>query len=164
MLSSVGKELSPSLAVLMGAETKAVFDFLAMRKLLEGWCAAQAAEVAQEEDLDRLAEVLDRMRRVGFTDAEWEKLDVEFHLAVAAASRNVVAVHLMEAIKQNFNIFFSFRQRIKEPDRSELMYEHHHVIYQAIVDGDGELARRKLEDHLNYIAGGIRTNLEKIRG
>ncbi|MEW5912701.1 MAG: FadR/GntR family transcriptional regulator [Thermodesulfobacteriota bacterium] len=163
VLSSVGELLKPPLAVLLEAESEAVFDFLAMRKLLEGWCAERAALAATDEDLAEIKDVLDRMERTELTDKDWEHLDVEFHLSVAAASHNVVAVHIMEALKHNFDVFFNFRQRIKEvPDSAELIWQHHYDVYRAIADRDPRLARQKLEDHLNYIEDGIRTNLDRI--
>ncbi len=161
VLSSLGKPLQSPLAVLLQEESQAVFDFLETRKVFEGWCAGKAAEAAQEDDLAVMQDILGRMKQTGFTDTEWEKLDVEFHLAVAAASHNLVAVHIMEALKYNFDVFFKFRQRIKEPDSSELMWRHHYDVYQAIADREPDRARGKIVEHLAYIEQGIIENLEK---
>ncbi len=162
VLSSVGESLKSPLTVLLEEESETIFDFLEIRKLIEGWCAERAASRASEEDLSELEDILGRMNKIGFTDSDWEKLDVEFHLTVATASHNVVAVHIMEALKANFDIFFRFRQQIKEPDSSELMWRHHYEVYQAIADKNPALARQKIVDHLDYIEEGIRTNLKKM--
>jgi GntR family transcriptional repressor for pyruvate dehydrogenase complex len=163
ILSSVGRALQSSLGAILEAESGVVFDFLEMRQVIEGWCAERAALQAEAEDLAAMEDILGRMRRTGLTDSAWEKLDVEFHLAVAAASHNLVAFHLMEVLKDNFDVFFQFRQRLKErPDSSELMWQHHDDIYQAIKAGQPQLARERLVYHLDYIAAGLRTNLQKV--
>lgn len=163
VLSSVGKALGTPLGVLLKEESQTIFDFLEMRKQLEGWCAEAAASEAGDEDLAGMLDVLNRMKRTGLTDANWEKLDVEFHLSVAAASHNVVAVHIMEALRPNFEIFFDFRQRIKEPDPSGLMWQHHYEVYEAIARREPGEARRKIVDHLDFIEEGLRKNLLEIK-
>ena len=163
VLSTVGEPLKKPLAVLLEEESESILEFLEIRKLIEGWCAQRAASVATQEDLDALRDVSDRMKRTGPTDDNWEMLDVEFHTALAAASHNVAALHIMEALKDTFEVFFHFRQRIKKPDSSELMWLHHHQVYEAILNRDPRLAKQKLVDHLDYIEEGIRVNLERMK-
>jgi GntR family transcriptional repressor for pyruvate dehydrogenase complex len=163
VLSSVGETLKPPLLVLLEEEAGRIFEFLEVRKLIEGWCAGKATAEATAEDLDRMAGIVERMAASTPGDSQWEDVDVEFHLAIAAATHNVIAIHIMEALKESFGSFFRFRKVLTRPEKKELLLRHHHEIYRAISQRDPSLAKRKVIDHLNYIEKKIREEMEKMQ-
>jgi GntR family transcriptional repressor for pyruvate dehydrogenase complex len=142
--------------VLLEEEAGRIFEFLEVRKLIEGWCAEKAATEATAEDLEKMA-------RIAPTDREWEGLDVEFHLSIAAATHNVIAIHIMEALKDSFGSFFRFRKVLTRSERKDLLWQHHDEIYRAISQRDRFLARQKLVGHLDYIEKKISEEMEKMQ-
>jgi len=131
--------------------------------LIEGWCAERAAREATAEDLEKMKAILEKMKNSTPGDREWEEADVEFHLSVAAATHNVIAIHIMEALKDSFSSFFTFRKVLTRPEKKDLLVQHHHEIYSAISQKDPSLAKRKILAHLNFIEKKIREEMEKMQ-
>ncbi len=163
VLSSVRETLKHPLLVLLEEEAGRIFEFLEVRKLIEGWCAGKASAEATAEDLERMAGIVERMAASTPGDSEWEEVDVEFHLSIAAATHNVIAIHIMEALKESFGSFFRFRKVLTRPEKKDLLLRHHQEIYRAISQKDPSLAKRKIIDHLNYIEKKIREEMEKMQ-
>lgn len=164
VLSTIGESLKPPLTVLMEEEAERIFEFLEIRKLIEGWCAEKASREATAEDLKKMEGLLIRMEEVISTDRAWEKLDVEFHLSIAAATHNVIAMHIMEALRDSFDAFFRFRKVITKPEKKDLLWQHHHEIFEAISRGESSLAKQKVVDHLDFIGKKIGQDMERIKG
>jgi GntR family transcriptional repressor for pyruvate dehydrogenase complex len=162
VLSSVRESLKSPLALLLAEQAERVFEFLEIRKLIEGWCAEKAATEADEEDLGKIEAILNKMKGIQPGDRTWEKMDMEFHFSVVAATHHVIAMHIMEALKVSFDSFFDFRQFLKKIDNKELMWQHHYEVYEAISNRDAPLAKRKIIRHLNFIERKIREGLEEI--
>jgi len=163
VLSSVRESLKPPLLVLLEEEAGRIFEFLEVRKLIEGWCAEKAAMEATAEDLEKMEGILEKMGRIVPTDKEWEAVDVEFHRSIAAATHNVIAIHIIEALKDSFGSFFRFRKVLTRPEKKDLLWQHHHEIYKAISQRDPFLAKQKIVDHLDYIEKKIKEEMEKIQ-
>jgi GntR family transcriptional repressor for pyruvate dehydrogenase complex len=163
VLSSVRESLKPPLLVLLEEEAGRIFEFLEVRKLIEGWCAEKAAIAATAEDLEEMGRILERMESIIPTDREWEAVDVQFHLSIAAATHNVIAMHLMEALKDSFGSFFRFRKAFARPEKKDLLWQHHQEIYRAISQRDPSLAKQMIVDHLNYIEKKIKEEMEKMQ-
>jgi GntR family transcriptional repressor for pyruvate dehydrogenase complex len=163
VLSSVRESLRPPLLVLLEEEAGRIFEFLEIRKLIEGWCAEKAAVEATAEDLERMGEILEKMESSSPGDREWEEVDVEFHLSIAAATHNVIAIHIMEALKDSFGSFFRFRKVLTRPEKKDLLVQHHHEIYKAISQRDSSRAKRKIVYHLDYIQQKIAEEMEKMQ-
>ncbi len=163
VLSSVRESLKPPLLVLLEEEAGRIFEFLEVRKLIEGWCAEKAAMEATAEDLEKMEGILEKMGRIVPTDKEWEAVDVEFHRSIAAATHNVIAIHIMEALKDSFGSFFRFRKVLTRPEKKDLLWGHHNEIYGAISQGDPLLAKRKIVDHLDFIEKKIKEEMEKMQ-
>lgn len=163
VLSSVRESLKPPLSVLLEEEAERIFEFLEVRKLIEGWCAEKAAIAATAEDLEKMWGISERMGRIVPTDGEWEGVDVEFHLSIAAATHNVIAIHIMEALKESFSSFFRFRKVLTRPEKKELLWQHHNEIYRAISQRDPLLAKKKIVAHLDFIERKIREEMEKMQ-
>ncbi len=163
VLSSIRESLKPPLSVLLEEEAGRIFEFLEVRKLIEGWCAEKAAIAATAEDLEEIGGILVRMEGLVPGEREWETVDMEFHLSIAAATHNVIAIHIMEALKDSFGSFFRFRKVFSRPEKKDLPWQHHHEIYKAISQRDPSLAKEKIVDHLNYIENKITEEMEKMQ-
>jgi GntR family transcriptional repressor for pyruvate dehydrogenase complex len=164
ILSSLEGLLKPPLTVIIEKEVERIFDFLEIRKLVEGWCAEKAALEATSEELKDMKEILDKMKLVASKDKQWEELDLELHLSIAKATHNIIAIHIMDALKVNFSLFFKFTKSMPSSERLDVLWQHHHEIIDAIVRKNSKLAKQKVVDHLNFIEEKIRKDMGKMQG
>ena len=163
ILSSVKKSLKPPLTLIIEKEAARIFDFLEIRKLVEGWCAEKAAIEATEEDLENMAGILDEMKKVASKDKQWEELDLDLHLSFAKATHNVIAVHIMEALKSNFKPFFRFTKSMPSSEKMDILWQHHYEIFKAIKQRDPETSKKKVIEHLNYIREKLKEDMGTIK-
>jgi len=163
ILSSVKKFLKPPLTLIIEKEAARIFDFLEIRKLVEGWCAEKAAIEATEEELEDMAGILDEMKKVVSKDKQWEELDLNLHLSFAKATHNVIAVHIMEALKSNFKPFFKFTKSMPSSEKIDILWQHHYEIFKAIKQRDPETSKKKVVEHLNYIREKLKEDMGTIK-
>ncbi|MFH1243356.1 MAG: FadR/GntR family transcriptional regulator [Pseudomonadota bacterium] len=161
VVSSLRETLKSPMTVLLEEEAEKIFDFLEIRKLIEGWCAERAATMATAEDLEKLREILGRMEEVVPTDSKWEKVDTEFHLSIAAATKNVIAMHIMQALKDSFHSYFRLRRISTRDDRKGPLLNQHREIYEAISRKDPDLSKQKTFEHLGFIENLIIEDMGK---
>jgi GntR family transcriptional repressor for pyruvate dehydrogenase complex len=163
ILSSVNKSLKPPLAIIIEKEAERIFDFLEIRKLIEGWCAEKAAIEATIEDLENMEEILTQMKKVASKDKQWEELDLKFHLSFAKAAHNVIAIHMMETLKTNFTPFFKFAKSMPRSEKVDVLWQHHYEIFTAIKQRNPKKAQKKVIDHLNFIEEKLKEDMGIIK-
>ena len=149
----------PPLTLIIEQEAARIFEFLEIRKLVEGWCAEKAALEATDEELQGMQEILEKMKKVAAKDKQWEKLDLELHLSFVKATHNVIAVHIMEALKINFEPFFKFTKSMPSSEKMDVLWQHHYEIFKAIERRDPETAKHKVIEHLNFIEEKLKEDM-----
>jgi len=159
ILSSINEALKTPLTLIIEEEAERVFDFLEMRKLIEGWCVEKAAKEATPEELNKMELTLNKMKRVVTKNKQWEALDLELHLSFAKATHNIIAIHMMEALKSNFGLFFQFTKSMPSPEKLDVLWQHHNEIFLAIKSRDPATAKHKVIDHLDFIEGKIKEDM-----
>ena len=161
VVSSIKKDIESPLRLLLEEEAAKIFEFLEIRRLLEGWCAARAAISAEEDDFVKLQEILERMEEADPTDAKWAKEDTDFHLAIASATKNVLATHIMYALKDTFESYFRIRRITTRDERKGPLLQQHKEIFKEIKARDADLARQRTNEHIDYIDKLISEDLLK---
>ncbi|MCM3782520.1 FadR family transcriptional regulator [Neobacillus mesonae] len=153
----VSKQLpidSATNAVFQGAES--LIELLEVRMALEIKSASLAAEKRNNEDLRKLRHILAEMEHGhhhGDT-AESERADVQFHMAITAASGNSLLVQLMESLTGRFTDTIGKSRELwfySEKATSSRLLDEHHKIYQAIEQQDKLLSERLMTDHLSKV-------------
>ncbi|MCU1271538.1 MAG: GntR family transcriptional regulator [Acidobacteriaceae bacterium] len=156
--------LEPTPVALINAEYLSTSAFMQQaesliefRKVLELGLVALAAEKANEADWVVMREVLaeqeaaikmDRSTRHG-TMIFYEAIgnaNVRFHKAVAAATRNPLAIMVLEAISAP--LAEVSRRTNEMPGVPEAGLRQHWAIYRAIRENNPEKARRAMQAHL----------------
>ncbi|WP_409525116.1 pyruvate dehydrogenase complex transcriptional repressor PdhR [Nitrincola sp. MINF-07-Sa-05] len=152
---NLGGSFSDPLLELFRNHPEAQYDLLEFRHALEGvsaYYAAVRSTAADKKILRERYEDLQRYHEQKAFDKEVQA-DVEFHLAIAAATHNMVLLHMMRAL---FNLM---KQHIgdnlkniypKANWRSSIHHQHG-VLLEAIEMGDPERARQAAHDHLVYV-------------
>ena len=151
IISSFKGNLRQPLSILLTEQAEKVFEFLEIRKLIEGWCAERASEAARPTDLRKMQGVLKKMEGAMPAESVWEKADLEFHSFIAAATHNVLAMHVMEGLKDSFQTYFRVKKYSTKPERKNVLLGQHRRILEAIRQRDPKKARKKLLEHLDYV-------------
>jgi GntR family transcriptional repressor for pyruvate dehydrogenase complex len=156
----LGSAFAPALIELFATHDTALFDYLDFRRDLEGLAAERAAVNATEADLATIASVFDRMETAAAkrNPDEAAALDAEFHMAVVEAAHNVVMLHMMRSLYEllvqgvfyNRNIVYGVRRG------RDMLLEQHRAIRDAVHAGDPKLARKVVEEHIDYVAAALR--------
>lgn len=124
-------------------------DLIEARIPLELESVAQAARNATEEDIERLEQLLEEAERYLEDDEALNQTNMAFHREVAIASGNMVIAQILEVLSN----LFEREQRVLldiHGSRDEDHAEHLHIL-DAIREGDAELARRRMQDHLEGV-------------
>jgi GntR family transcriptional repressor for pyruvate dehydrogenase complex len=162
ILSSVREPLKPPLTVIIEKEAERIFEFLEIRKLIEGWCAEKAALEATGKELEDMIQIVNKMKKVVSKDKQWEELDLELHFSIAKATHNIIAIHIMDALRVNFSLFFRFTKSMPSSERLDVLWQHHNEIIEAITRKDSKLAKQKVIDHLNFIEEKIKKDMGQM--
>ncbi len=135
-----------------------LYDLVEMRHALESVAAYYAALRATEEDRRMLRQRFEAMEAVTCGDrpidaAQEARLDTEFHIAIAEAAHNVVLLYIMRGL---FNLLHSgistsLVRLYTRPGNDALIRDQHRAVFEAIMAGDGELARALASEHLLFI-------------
>lgn len=162
--SLVPGALTEPLSVMLEKETGRVLEFLQVRKVLEGWCAAEAARRAKPADLRKLASRLRRMARISKARGLLGKPDVDFHIAIAEATHNTVMAHIVNSLRAMFQAVLRVRFVTRDPARTQLLVAQHERILEAIRRRDRAGATHAMVAHLEFIEEEIRRFGEGPRG
>lgn len=130
------------------------FELTEARRLVEAECAALAAFVRNDEDIDRLREALERMEAENALEgARDEVADREFHVRIAQATHNQAMVLVIETlwdVRYRSPLSMEMLQRSREAGVKPRI-DDHRAIVDAIAAGDPALARTAMRDHLGRV-------------
>lgn len=154
--SLIPDSLTEPLSELLHRETDRVLEFLQVRKVLEGWCAAEATARAKPADLQRLTRCLAHMARISRAGGLLGKPDVEFHLAIAEATHNTVMAHIVNSLHGMFLAVLRVRFVVRNPARTQLLVTQHETILETIRRRDRIGATKAMVAHLEFIEDEIR--------
>jgi DNA-binding FadR family transcriptional regulator len=114
-------------------------DLIEMRRLIEPAAAEYAARRGSKAEVGRIAAALASMRAALGDPGGFRAADVEFHLAVFAASRNALMSQVIAPL-----LDASLRVPQKAGGSLAAALADHEAIYEAIAAGDGDEARRAM--------------------
>lgn len=127
------------------------WDYLfELRSIIEGEAAVLAAKRAGKDDLERLKNKLDELSEAAIKKVDGRLSDLQFHRAVAHASKNPFLEGLLNFIIDTVlkEILNFWENRSQRPDIHQSVYHEHQLIYRAIKEGKPQLARKAVLDHL----------------
>jgi len=149
-----------SLSVLGALHGFQPWQMFEARIALECSLAGLAAERATEENLAILAEEVADMYAALDDAQEYLIHDIRFHRTVAAAAGNPILAALMETITAA--LYDKRRETAVFSNNRRQSADMHREIFRAIRNGDAELARISMEQHLTHArdAQAAEPNLE----
>jgi len=132
--------------------------------LIEVESAGIAAARRTREDLARIAEPISAMRWGSATLQELHQADIQFHVAVAAATQNRATACLVEGLRL---VVYSalhgplFTRTDSGDWSSETVGEHVRIL-DAIDSGDGDASRSAMRAHLDRVSAQALAVLERV--
>lgn len=131
------------------------FDLLEFRHALEGMAAYYAALRGQPEDYRHLKQALQTISDIQMDDDKSLEAKglVEFYLAMAQASHNLVLLHVMRSLQPMLqdNIRGNLQMLAVNTQVGEKIRMQRQQIVAAILARDPEMARQASNEHLAFI-------------
>jgi len=140
--------------LLQESSLKEMFD---LRETLELQCAKLSAKNIEDNELELLTAILDRMY-VARSEEESLKLDVKFHYLIAKTSRNVLLINILDVISQLMDEFIqkSRMQILHTGSTRENLLEIHENLLAALKCRDEVRASKAMNEHFNLIRKAYR--------
>lgn len=134
----------------MQMEYGTILELMEVRKGLEIQSAMLAAERRDEQDLEAIRQILHAMRNhLGDLEA-FTRLDVAFHLSIAAASHNTLMVALIESIRDALrNTISAGLQSRGQSLQFEKIQLAHEQLYETLVEGNVQAAVQAMAQHFD---------------
>jgi GntR family transcriptional repressor for pyruvate dehydrogenase complex len=143
-------------STLLEREPGRVLEFLRIRKLLEGWSAAEAATNATPSDIRHLADCVRRIKNIAEKKSLLGDTDVAFHIAIAEAAHSVVMTHLISLFRTTFQYVLQAQFVTRDPSRTQFLVAQHVRIFNAIRSRNSAAAKKAMLMHLEHIEADIR--------
>ena len=145
--------LDNSLDFLIAVDEVDYGELFEVRRILEGEAAALAATRRRRPQLALLDAAVEEMEAGLSSEEQFIAADLRFHLTVAAATRNRVIVHLMDAIRTRLQRSLSSAYHIAgSPERA---VEMHRLITESIAARHPEQARQLMQEHVARVERDI---------
>ncbi|MHB1467816.1 MAG: FadR/GntR family transcriptional regulator [Solirubrobacteraceae bacterium] len=125
-----------------------ISDVLIARREVEVNVALLASEVAGDEDIRRMREVLYEQIAAREDVLRVRQLDPSFHLAIARATHNDVVVALMQMLLRRLEVS---RYPPAPPGEAHSTVEMHEATIDAIISRDEARVRRTMREHLEVL-------------
>jgi len=89
----------------------------------------------------------------------YDAFNREFHLSLYRATHNTFLAEQAMALRTRLNAFR--RTQLRQGDRVEKSREEHEGVMQAIAEGDGEMAARRMRAHMLNAATALRRYIDE---
>jgi GntR family transcriptional repressor for pyruvate dehydrogenase complex len=151
----LGSAFSPALVALFKSHPRAVDDYIAFRRDLEGLAADRAARLGSDTDLAVVGAIFEKMEAAHRKrdPSDEATLDAQFHLAIVEASHNVIMLHMMRSMFDLLSdgVFYNRQIMFRQRTTRDMLLDQHGQINAALQARDAQAARRAVETHLDYV-------------
>jgi len=134
----------------MSLEQSSIMELMEIRRGLEVQAAYLAARRKTAHDMETLYQAVKEMRNQMHDLEAYIRLDVEFHLAIAAASHNSMMGYLVESIRDALRGTVSAGLQSRGPNLDlETIQQTHEKLLNVIETGDPEGAMHAMLYHFD---------------
>jgi len=139
------KDMVNRLVILGGVSIKDLFEF---RLAIEVKSCGLAAEKIDEEEIKHLEEIINKMKNDIDDPKLWVKEELEFHMSIAKASKNILFYSFISPISNLLiELFLKGRQN---PQSKIEGIEGHLTIVKNLKKRDKNLAEEAMRKHLEH--------------
>jgi len=132
-------------------------DLMDVRKTLEIKSANLAALNRTGKELSKLDSIIEEMKQNKNNLSEYSKLDVKFHIELAACSRNTFLYYLINSIRDSLIVIMKELRLDLDPSQMPLVQEIHEKIFNAVKEQDSSEAERLMVVHFENVIQRIKT-------
>ncbi|HET7506390.1 MAG TPA: FadR/GntR family transcriptional regulator [Kofleriaceae bacterium] len=147
-------------------EGEGPFELLRARWLIEGEIAAAAAREATAADLASIRAALTEMERLEKKHQDFSSSDRDFHLRIAASTRNGVLLAVVEDLwdRGRGAMWRLMEQHFQTPALQLATVNDHRAIFEALVAHDPREARNAMRAHLKRVDSEFARGWELVKG
>ncbi len=116
----------------------------------------------EEADLASFRTILTEMEQHIGDESTGERTDLAFHRQLAQATHNSVMTMLFETVSSQMELAILETRRVEmyaNRSVSDRLYQEHRAIYEAVKNGDGQIAEENMNLHLQHVETMIRKHL-----
>jgi DNA-binding FadR family transcriptional regulator len=130
-------------------------EVIETRIVIERWSVTAASSRALPADFEELRIILETMKDPSIKPNEFNSLDAEFHLRLAAASHNGLLSNLMLAIRGAVEreMVKAFHRLDDWHQTARNLISEHEEILQAVEQGQADTASALVEQHISNFYG-----------
>ncbi len=128
-------------------------DLLEMRLTVETEIAAFAAQRAEEPQLRELRAIVSEMEKVTADNERYVRADLDFHLKLAYATRNILFATILESLL--IPLRHSFEETSEMRDNEQTCREHA-GIFRCVESRDPQGAKKLMAEHLGHTERALR--------
>jgi len=154
-LISQSKEwISSQIQLIINEQNPLLQELIEIRQAIEGDAAYYAALRIDDQGKTQLANAFNKLVKAEQLKKTAVEEDYNFHLAIIAASKNRLMHELIGVISKSIKsaLLQSRNESIKSSEKNEAVIMEHQEIYQAIIDGRAEDARKAMWNHLKAVS------------
>ncbi len=160
--------VTTSMSLLLDLEEGSLADLVQLRLWLETLGATEALHVADESDLERIREALERLRASTGHPASWIAADALFHATVVGIARNPYLTALYESVHTSV-VSIELETWVRNddtpgwlsPERAAARLALHTPILEALTARDQEALRAALETHHRALVENLESHPRK---
>jgi len=150
--TSFEDSLFEPLSVMFMLQESSPKEMFELRETLELQCAKLAAKNIDDEEINFLTVILDRMY-ISKSEEENLRLDIQFHYMIAKASRNVLLINVLQVISQLMDEFIEkSRAKILTQQKSrDVLLSIHENLLRALKEKDEGKVYQAMKQHFEVI-------------
>jgi GntR family transcriptional repressor for pyruvate dehydrogenase complex len=129
------------------------FELMEARKLIEAETAALAATLIDDEQLDRLDRIIDRMEEENRLEIQGENADRQFHVGIAESTGNSALVAVIDNLwhhRQTDPMVVRLMEKARSKGVKPVADDHRRIL-AALRKRDPVAARTAMRDHLTRV-------------
>lgn len=146
-------DLLLKMSLIINNSSSNILSLIELREAIETKSASLAALRSTEKDRTNIKNSLLDLKVAIEEEKVAAKEDLGFHLNIAKASKNLLFVEVMYLISNRLleKLNESRKETKKNPGKSEFVHKEHVRIFEAIEEGDSNLASQMMQKHLNNV-------------
>ncbi|GAE25679.1 lactate-responsive regulator LldR [Halalkalibacter wakoensis JCM 9140] len=158
----LSSKVIPSVKFMKQEDIRQLFE---IRKIVETGAASLAAVNRTEEDLEKINQILEEMKRSEGDGELGEKADVDFHMAIVSSTKNDMLLKLLETVSDTMQVSMREARKLflySETKKMKQLYNEHILIFEAIKKQDANQAYEEMMKHIVGVEEAIfRSDLKK---
>lgn len=149
------ESLKRSISIFVHGRGITLLSLLQTREAVEPALASLAAKNRSDVELQHLIDVTERVESAFMNTPQFLRENVEWHLAIAAASHNELLRAFMHSISNMVYKATAMENFATESVRKQVTHAHRRIL-EAIVAQDASLAERRMALHLAAVTAACR--------